>query len=189
MPTALTSQDFGKFRDWFLRELTGPDERLFAVLDAAREPRIPANLKAFGVEFVSLYRGEPEEALAEVAPYLVKVDGNTHLMEWLLSGWGQSWGIFANSSAEIEDVRRHLRRFLIVQDPNGKDLYFRFYDPRVLRVYLPTCTVFETKQFLGPINAYLMESETGKSVLRYSRDGLGNFVLSDSGIQVAAANG
>jgi len=45
-----------------------------------------------------------------------------------------------------------------VQDAKGKDMYFRFYDPRVLRVFLPTCTPEELSDFFGPIAGFLIES-------------------------------
>jgi hypothetical protein len=64
----------------------------------------------------------------------------------------------------LEDVRHHLRHFLMVEIEGGKPVYFRFYDPRVLRVYLPTCTDQERQQFFGPLANYLMEGEE-KSVL------------------------
>ncbi len=32
-------------------------------------------------------------------------------------------------------------------------LVFRYYDPRVLRVYLPTCSPAEFARFFGPISA------------------------------------
>jgi hypothetical protein len=38
-------------------------------------------------------------------------------------------------------MARRRRRFLRVKDEDG--LVFRFYDPRVMRVYLPTCAAGE----------------------------------------------
>ena len=35
----------------------------------------------------------------------------------------------------VDELRRHLRRFLLVKDESGRQLYFRYYDPRVLRLY------------------------------------------------------
>ena len=51
---------------------------------------------------------------------------------------------------------------------------FRFYDPRVLRVYLPTCTGDEAEEFFGPVPEILAESEDGGSLLSYRpvRDGV-----------------
>src|SRR5262245_23164638 len=106
-----------ELRDWFLT-LESANRQLYAVLDAARESRIFSELQGRGVEFVSLYRGEPEETLSQVAPYLVRIDPKSEFTRWLLANaWGDSWGIFLISSASLDDIRRHFRRFLLVRDP------------------------------------------------------------------------
>ena len=44
---------------------------------------------------------------------------------------------------------------------------FRWYDPRVLRVYLPTCTVGELREVFGPARAFLVEDVDPGVLLRY----------------------
>ena len=61
--------------------------------------------------------------------------------------------------ADLRTMRNHFRKLLTVYDPNGKPLLFRYYDPRVLRVYLPTCNAEELATIFGPINSYLLEDE------------------------------
>jgi hypothetical protein len=53
----------------------------------------------------------------------------------------------------------------MVKDEAGRRLVFRFYDPRVLRVYLPTCRPAETDEFFGPVHEMLMESEDARDIL------------------------
>src|SRR5215471_10053230 len=108
-------------RDWFSK-LGSPTQRLFAVMDSAKEPSIPVELRRKGTEFTSLYRGEPEECLSSVAPYLASLDPKSELMRWLLTnGWGNSWGIFLVSSTSLETLRRHFRHFLLVHDTVGSE--------------------------------------------------------------------
>ena len=38
------------------------------------------------------------------------------------------------------ELRRHLRRFLMVEDESGEPLYFRYYDPGALRDFWPSCS-------------------------------------------------
>jgi Domain of unknown function (DUF4123) len=167
-------------RDWFSMLEAAAPRHLFAVLDSARDPNIPIELRRKGAEFVSLYRGEPEESLSSVAPYLVRLDPRSESMRWLLTnGWGNSWGIFLVSSASLEILRRHLRQFLLVHDVAGNELYFRFYDPRVLRTFLPTCTGAETKRFFGPVGIYLMEAEDGEAVSFCSRTAAGTIRVAE----------
>jgi hypothetical protein len=44
---------------------------------------------------------------------------------------------------------------------------FRYYDPRVLRVYLPTCTSDELKTVYGPVQQYFAETDTGEGLTRF----------------------
>ncbi len=54
-----------------------------------------------------------------------------------------------------------------MRDTRGRILVFRFYDPRVLRAYLPTCTAEEIAQFFGPISHFAAESADGRQVITY----------------------
>ena len=57
----------------------------------------------------------------------------------------------------------------MVYDDKGKPLYFRYYDPRVLRVYLPTCNASELETVLGPVSHFILEDDNGNAMIRYSR--------------------
>lgn len=158
------------------------DEELqtYAVLDGASVPDLLDQLYGDDPpEFLCLYRGDLEPDLAEVAPYLVQLKPESPFTEWLLGNcWGNHWGIFATSTEDIDVIRRHFRNFLMVKDPEGKQIYFRFYDPRVLRIYLPTCNPDEVQSIFGPVHAYLMESESQSDALQFSvKDGVLRKVL------------
>jgi hypothetical protein len=142
---------------------------LYAVLDAARDPVVLAKVLTSDVQSICLYEGSISHELAAVAPYLVKLRRGDALTTWLVEeGWGKSWGVFARSAQEMENVRRHFRRLLRVKDESGRTLLFRYYDPRVLRVYLPTCNEKDTPAVFGPLSAYLVEGEGGRSMNVYT---------------------
>ena len=128
--------------------------QLFAVLDACDAPAVPSKVETLGPERgVSLYKGTAEERYADIAPYLVAVDDD--LLDWILTTvWGDPWGIFVQSTASLDELRSHFRKFLLVSGPNGEAWYFRWYDPRVLEKYLPTCTEAELRAFFGPVTLY-----------------------------------
>jgi hypothetical protein len=46
-------------------------------------------------------------------------------------------------------------------------MLFRYYDPRVLRAFLPTCTLEEANTFFGPVDAFVAEGHAGESLLRF----------------------
>jgi hypothetical protein len=134
---------------------------LYAVVDGARSPRIHPLVSDSGVPCASLYEGPLEPPLAGAAPYLLRLTGDAPLAHDLIAhGWGQAWGVYLDSAASFERVREHLRTLLRVRDPDGRVLLFRFYDPRVLRVYLPSCTPEEARAVFGPIARFIVESET-----------------------------
>jgi uncharacterized protein DUF4123 len=86
---------------------------------------------------------------------------------WLLAkGWGDSWGIFARSPAVLRELRHHFRKFLMVYSPDAKPLYFRYYDPRVLRIYLPTCNAEELETVFGPVESYTLEDADPDTLLK-----------------------
>ncbi len=151
-----------------------PETNVFAVLDGASVPDLPQVLWEHEPEHVCLYRGELEPDMAEVAPYLVRLEPESPFAEWVLrKGWGKHWGIFAIAPSEtgFRALRQHFRRFMIVIDPDGNGLYFRYYDPRVLRVYLPTCNAEEISTVFGPISAYSLEDEDPSVLLRFVSEG------------------
>ena len=141
---------------------------LFAVLDAARNDRILELLRESVEPYRSLYDGTRGEALAEVAPYLVQLPAGSRLLEPLvLEGFGRRWGIYLTSEEPFKEVRRHLRRFLMVEEEEtGKSFYFRFYDPATLRGFLPSVTPRQRATLFGDQLAFLVES--GAELLRFT---------------------
>jgi hypothetical protein len=150
----------------------------YALLDAARSPQILPLLKKAPGGCRSLYQGKQERELGSYAPYLVKVaPGDPWTRDLLRHGWGQSWGVFLVAPAGEEEVRLRLRRLLYVRDDRQRMLYFRFYDPRVLRAFLPACTTEQAAYFFGPIQGYLLEGDTARDLLlfRNGPDGVEKF--------------
>ena len=144
---------------------------VYAVLDGASVPKLPQLFWEHEPQRVCLYRGELGPDLAATAPYLVKLDADSPFTDLVLKdGWGKHWGIFVLAPEEVHlrDLRKHFRTFLVVRDEAGGSMYFRYYDPRVLQVYLPTCNEEECRVLFGPIASYVVESKDGDQVLRFS---------------------
>ena len=141
---------------------------VYAVLDGASIPSLLETLHREEPEHECLYRGELPPDLAETAPYLVRLERGAGFSDWVLEqGWGNHWGIFALSGADLRTVRKHFRTFLIVHEEDGKPLYFRYYDPRVLRSYLPTCNSQELGTVFGPVACYVAEGAEPGVLLKY----------------------
>jgi hypothetical protein len=156
----------------------GDDERVFAILDGARDPRIHPAVTRSGLAHHCLYSGTLEPVLARAAPYLVQLRREAPLARELVTRWGDAWGIYLRSSAGLSALHRHFRRFLRVKDENGKNLIFRYYDPRVLRPYLPTCTEAELDYVFGPVQRFIHEADGGAAAVAHHREG-GRLVTED----------
>lgn len=146
-------------------------EPVYALLDGARDRRIRSFILDTRAPAWCLYRGVPA-VLEDAAPWLLRlVPGQPYTSRFFERGWNNAWGILLTSPAPSRALRRHLRRFLRVRTEDGRVLVFRYYDPRVLRVFLPTCTPAERAAFFGPIGALAAESSDGATAHLFHRDG------------------
>jgi Domain of unknown function (DUF4123) len=139
---------------------------LYALLDAYDAPAVPAKVQELGRErAVSLFIGEAEKKYWDLAPYLIQVDEPT--LEWMLNTvWSAPCGVFVISKSGLETLRTHFRRFLMVQLPDGERWYFRYYDPRILKVYLENCRPDELDIFYGPVRGFgIMDPESDNVLL------------------------
>jgi hypothetical protein len=145
-------------------------ESLYAILDAARNIDIAYQLQNIPlVEYISLYKGRKEESVWDAAPYLVRCVRESEFFNWVIEqGWGDSWGVFITSKASLEDLCKHFQECLIAQDEGGKQMYFRFYDPRILPLFLSTCTADQRKEFFGPVNRILVEAGNTDSLRSFA---------------------
>lgn len=153
----------------------------YILLDAARMEGAIQEARELNPGHTCLYEGDSEKFLAAVAPWLFSFEPGSDFARWVVrQGKGNNWGILFRSDVEPVRLYKHLRRFLIVQTEEGRELYFRYYDPRVLRVFLPTCDEEQLKEFFGPIKAFLAEDENGLLV---------EYALSDNELLYAELEG
>lgn len=145
--------------------------KLWAIVDACDEPAVPTKMDELGEQrAICLYRGEAEVENADIAPFLAHVDD--FLLRWIVEElWARPWGVFAVTSGEIEKLRAHFRQFLTVRDPDGEKMYFRYYDPRVLKAFLPACNRDELSKLFGPLEAYVLTEPDRDDVTFLTRQG------------------
>ena len=161
-----------------LHILTHHGTALFAVIDAACEGMAAELLQPSGLRRQPLFEGGEADPSAAHVPILVELgqasssgvgtDTYIFLEALLRSGWGKSWGIFCTSALPFEELLGHFRSFVLMRTPDQLPLYFRFYDPRVLRALLPTCEPQELRAIFGPVTSYLVESERSDMMLAFS---------------------
>ncbi len=137
--------------------------QLFAVLDAARSERVLELLEESVDEHASLYEGIQGRVLDDAAPYLVHFQPGSGLLHRLLGeSLEKAWGVYLASELRRKLVRRHLRRFLMVEaEPSRERRYFRFYDPRVLATFAEFATTRQASDLTAGLDALWYEDRAG----------------------------
>ena len=144
----------------------------YVVLDAARMNDRMDEAKQLNSLNSSLFSEKGDQYLQTVAPYLFSYELNTEFAFWLREhAWGNSWGYYICSRVNNEQLSRHFRNFNTVLTEDGSELYFRYYDPRVLRMFLVSCDVLQLTEFFGPIEKFVCEDEDHEYALIFSFDG------------------
>ena len=143
--------------------------QVFAMVDSGRDERIaPAMEKVPGAEV--MFRGDGTPEVAAVAPWLLQLQPKQAITKWLISeGWGNSWGVLMEARTSVRDLVRHFRPCLTAQY-RKKKLFFRIFDPRVLRVYLPTCHPDELKAIFGPVRRFVMETWDSDTAVEFQME-------------------
>ena len=76
---------------------------------------------------------------------------------------------FSSHATELlRALRDHFREFHTVELPDQRTVLFRYYDPRVLRSFLPACNAAELASFFGPVQSFIVEGETPETGLKFA---------------------
>jgi hypothetical protein len=151
------------------RQPSSSADEWYAIVDAAQDATflfLPADAM---LERESLYAGELGAMLDDVAPHLVRFRQGSAFANWFRDRLGAHCGILLRSRASFSEIRKHLRGFLLVKNEVGKQFRFRFYDPRVLRTFLPACSADEAKRFFGPIGQFYTPLGDTQSFTAFTR--------------------
>jgi hypothetical protein len=144
---------------------------VYALIDGAKCLELMPTFETMMPPHECLFLGELDPEMEMVAPYLVELREDEKFFDWLFDkGWGQSWCVYLTSESQMLDLRSHFRRLTIVEMPDGQFVYFRFYDPRVLRSFLPTCDGDQSGQMFGKVvETYFTEGDGGVDLVSFSK--------------------
>lgn len=146
-----------------------PGERLYGIVDACQDKDLAFEARdRFKLPIRMLFQGNAAQYMDEVAPYLIPIDPASDYLESWAQRWGKNVGILLTTPADPTKLLRHLRDIFVVQDESGQNYFFRFYDPRVLRPFMPTCTAEEAVKFFGPIHTWFSEGDTIEILLKFT---------------------
>jgi hypothetical protein len=154
------------------RHLVVDTTRLYAILDGALVPDLPMRLYESQLPHYCLLQGQLDPNLAYVAPHLVYLEPGNAFTESIFDNAGQSnCGIFIHSRSSMASMHKHFRALISVMSEDGRPLTFRYYDPRVLREFLPSCNTAELVTFFGRSDAFFARDEEGQGILKFEIEG------------------
>jgi hypothetical protein len=150
---------------------------LFCLLDIAAAEMIPS-LLALAQERMELLH--KDDSAGGLAPCLLQLSPDSALLGVLVeNGWGYGWASYFTSEASFEDSLKHFRKLFTVQLDEGKEVYFRFYNPRVLREFFSNAVSQDIATVFGPVTEWLIEGESKSELLkiRNASDGLQTVIV------------
>jgi len=134
---------------WTVRE-----EQLLVMLDGAQIPNLHLMLRELNIQNLPLFRESPEENILHVTPYIARFSPSEIFLHWMtMNPTVLETALFCTSVQPLEQTHAHLRRFLLVKDDTGRQMYFRFWDPRVIEPFLKSGTPEERRWFCGPVRS------------------------------------
>ncbi|WP_339108020.1 DUF4123 domain-containing protein [Thioclava sp. GXIMD4216] len=124
-----------------------PQLKTYAILDAAKVPNLPEILEQSGLAYRCLFKGGAAEELKKSAPYLVDMSlgnrsgeepapGSPFHRNFFRKYWGKNVGILLRTTASMDEIWSHLRKFTRLQVEQDKRwVFFRYWDPQITPCY------------------------------------------------------
>lgn len=159
------------------------DSKTYAVIDGASTPMLLGKLSE--TNHACLFRGELSLDLAESAPYLVELIENSVFSTWLIGyNFQKKCCIFIKSKIDFFDMRKHCRLLLKAKLPNDHFVYFRYYDPTILKTLAESLpdkisSILPTKKCIifidNKITSYSLNIEKTNNRIHFTKDEINKF--------------
>ena len=123
----------------------------YAVIDLASAPSLrPVLPRLLSAVAEPLLARSMPLLLLQVGPWLVHLADAPEVAATLTTlGPATPWGYYLLSRVDIVSLRQALRKFNLAQLPDTKrEVLFRYWDPRVLRIFLDHATPVQRGRFL-----------------------------------------
>jgi len=152
-----------------------PDPFHYAVVDLANAASLRPIITTMNAPaVVTLFDQKAPRSLLRVAPWLVRLSRAPEVKA-ILSDTRATvpWGFYLYSTIEISSLRQSLRRFNLARLPDReRDVLFRYWDPRVMSVWLKAMTKHQHTRFFETVERVEVPF-AGINVLASDPPGLG----------------
>jgi len=161
------------FAVWWTQLQAGNQPLPYLLIDCAGlEGGLAALPKGLFSELECLFTGELAQELADVGGYLGRLKAlddatRRQLQTWFEQGVALMLLLPEQRAGQGEEpnfsaLHRHLRKFNVIYSPQGKPLFWRYYDPRTLPEVLETLEGAQLRAFLGPFQALALGGPAGR---------------------------
>ena len=125
----------------------------YLLLDSSQIPDIHARLHQLAINAAphALYLTTQYAELASCGPVLVAVEPDSPLAQAFAEQWQARAGIWLETDADEHTLIAHLRSLIHVKLEGGVPAFFRYYDPRLTRLWLADLTAGERDRLMGPV--------------------------------------
>ncbi|TGN38855.1 DUF4123 domain-containing protein [Marinobacter confluentis] len=109
-----------------------------------------------GLTAVPLFQGTPYAGWHEVMPFLVQVTDTSGFLDWVDDTDAADWGWGLISDATLGEVFGHVRSLTKILLPDGKEVFFRYWDPRYLGALLSGVEDTCRANLMGPAQSIVL---------------------------------
>lgn len=146
--------------------------RLFALLDAVEhEFDVPGIAAQAAQEHPDngccLYTGKAQEEFGHFTPHIVRVTPTTRELIRQKCWQDEGWGYFFTSDAKLQTIRRHFKRWLLVDKVGDGIAMFRLQDWRMQYAYYLASTPNHLNAMFGPVDEFIFASAYGPNIACY----------------------
>ena len=135
---------------------TTPTLKTYAIVDSIRDEAVKEKIVFSQLNHTDLWHEELFENEQEVPLYLIELEKENDLLDYLLSKHKESIATYLISPYDIKTLQAYYRFFTYVtidiEQDNEAEAIFGFYDPNVLPNYIQTLHTQEKIDGMAPIS-------------------------------------
>lgn len=141
--------------------------RAYLVLDSSQIPDLYPRLHQLSPLVLphALYLTTRYAAVASCGPVLVRVEPGSELARTFNAEWQTQAGIWLETEVAETVLMAHMRSLIHVRLEGDVTGFFRFYDPRVARMWLRDLPTGERDQLMGPVRVIRLPEADGSPLL------------------------
>ena len=146
-------------------------DRLYAIIDGVGARGLVREAKRVNLRTESLLPSGSSPYLAAVVPHLVEVELDSDFLRLWRTMLAKAPGILLESRLAFDAMLTEVRTLFLGKDEQGKQNYFRFYDPNVLYEWLTMGDTARQAGFFAFATAAIIGLDKGERLLRLSFSG------------------